>query len=84
MKKPATRRQFIQQAGTLACGAMAFAQAGLALAKGEPSERETKSKTEEVSPVEDLMREHGVLDRILLIYDEILWRRLPSGSGIPA
>jgi hypothetical protein len=28
----------------------------------------------EVSPVEDLMREHGVLNRVLLIYDEILAR----------
>ncbi|HEV8384223.1 MAG TPA: hemerythrin domain-containing protein [Candidatus Acidoferrales bacterium] len=27
-------------------------------------------KVEEVSPAEDLMREHGVLNRILLIYDE--------------
>jgi len=34
---------------------------------------------EEVSPVEDLMREHGVLNRVLLIYDEIL-ARLTSGK----
>jgi hypothetical protein len=38
--------------------------------------KQTKQdKVKEVSPVEDLMREHGVLDRILLIYDEILWRQ---------
>lgn len=29
-----------------------------------------KKEAEEVSPSEDLMREHGVLNRILLIYDE--------------
>jgi hemerythrin-like domain-containing protein len=27
-----------------------------------------------VSPAEDLMREHGVLDRLLLVYDEVLRR----------
>jgi hemerythrin-like domain-containing protein len=34
----------------------------------------TESKEEEVSPAEDLMREHGVLDRVLLIYEEGLRR----------
>jgi hypothetical protein len=29
------------------------------------------------------MREHGVLDRVLLIYDEILWRRLLQGEEFP-
>ncbi len=38
---------------------------------------------EEVSPPEDLMREHGVLRRILLIYDEILWRRLAHDEEFP-
>src|SRR4051794_41464680 len=28
-----------------------------------------KEKTEEIPPTEDLMREHGVLRRILLVYD---------------
>jgi hemerythrin-like domain-containing protein len=83
MRKPATRRQFIQQAGTLAFGVATFMQPSFAFAKGGPMKRETNSKVEEVSPVEDLMREHGVLDRILLIYDEVLWRRLPSGTEFP-
>jgi hemerythrin-like domain-containing protein len=30
---------------------------------------QTKDKEEEVTPPEDLMREHGVLDRVLLIYE---------------
>ena len=38
---------------------------------------------EEVSPVEDLMREHGLLERVLLIYDEVL-RRLGALQPIPA
>jgi hemerythrin-like domain-containing protein len=35
----------------------------------------------EISAPEDLMREHGVLNRILLVYDEAV-RRLRSGEGI--
>jgi hemerythrin-like domain-containing protein len=33
-----------------------------------------KDKSEEVSPPEDLMREHGVLDRVLLVYEATLHR----------
>jgi hemerythrin-like domain-containing protein len=36
-----------------------------------------------VTPPEDLMREHGVLKRVLLIYREGL-RRLQAGDGLPA
>ena len=82
MKRHTTRRLFIQQSGLLISGAAALAQPAVALAQGSKS-REPKGTTEEISPVEDLMREHGVLDRILLIYDEILWRRLPSGADFP-
>lgn len=37
-----------------------------------------KQKEEEIPPTEDLMREHGILNRILLIYEEIM-RRIQSG-----
>ena len=36
----------------------------------------------EVSAVEDLMREHGVLNRLLLIYEEII-RRLHNNISVP-
>lgn len=37
----------------------------------KPSEvHDAQAKTEEVTPVEDLMREHGILRRIMLIYDK--------------
>jgi len=42
-----------------------------------------RAKTERgggVPPTEDLMREHGVLRRILLVYEEAI-RRLPSGDA---
>ena len=37
---------------------------------------------EEVSPGEDLMREHGILKRVILIYDESI-RRLESKQDLP-
>src|SRR5204863_6409423 len=36
----------------------------------------------EVTPSEDLMREHGVLERLLLIYEE-LSRRIGRGTPVP-
>ena len=36
---------------------------------------------EDVSPAEDLMREHGVLERVLLIYREIM-RRIDQQTGL--
>jgi hemerythrin-like domain-containing protein len=53
------RRTFIRQ--TLIAGT---ALAGLSLVQGCKQDPE-----EDVSPAEDLMREHGVLNRILLVYD---------------
>ena len=38
----------------------------------EKAGAQTGEKAEDVSAVEDLMREHGLLDRILLIYDKVL------------
>lgn len=41
------------------------------------------TSAEAISPVEDLMREHGVLARALLMYDEIL-RRIDSNEELPS
>lgn len=41
-----------------------------------------EEKDEEVTPLEDLMREHGILNRVLLIYDESI-RRLGAGRELP-
>ena len=38
---------------------------------------------EEVSPAEDLMREHGVLKRVLLVYEEAV-RRITANEELPA
>lgn len=54
------------------------------MAKDEAgSEEQEKGKEEEVSANEDLMREHGVLDRVLLVYEEAL-RRLDAREELPA
>src|SRR5205814_5310769 len=39
----------------------------------------TAPKEPEVSPAEDLMREHGLLNRVLLVYEECA-RRLDAGQ----
>jgi hemerythrin-like domain-containing protein len=51
--------------------------AGLLIASGAKEDA-----GEDVSPAEDLMREHGVLDRVLLIYDECI-RRLAAAEDLP-
>jgi hemerythrin-like domain-containing protein len=49
---------------------------GCALAQGkkEPHAKKKDEKEEDVGPTEDLMREHGVLNRVLLIYDHFLYQ----------
>jgi hemerythrin-like domain-containing protein len=62
----------------LASGVMVHSKA-----RGITQEVSTDSKAEEeVSPAEDLMREHGVLKRILLIYGEAL-RRIEANEELP-
>lgn len=48
---------------------------------GAPRPR-AKAKEPEVSPVEDLMREHGLLNRVLLVYEECA-RRLDAKEAAP-
>ncbi len=71
------RRGFLAQMGLLA-GAVVLCTPALAFAakaKGETNPME-------ITPTEDLMQEHGVLRRLLLIYDEIIVR-LKAGKGFP-
>jgi hemerythrin-like domain-containing protein len=44
--------------------------------------RGAEKETEEVAPGEDLMREHGVLRRVMLVYDEAI-QRLNSRQKVP-
>jgi hemerythrin-like domain-containing protein len=63
------RRTFVGMAALFATG-------GLAVMAAE------EKKEEEVSPPEDLMREHGALNRILLIYDHVRGE-LASRKALP-
>src|SRR5215470_15953249 len=69
------RRQFIKAGGIF------IAASGLAAAVNAFAKEEEK-QNEEVSPPEDLMREHGVLKRILLIYGEAI-RRIEADQDLP-
>jgi len=66
-----TRREFLHGVGTVA------ALTALAGCSSSGSTKETvpaDKKEIDVSPSEDLMREHGVLNRILLVYEETIRR----------
>jgi len=73
-----SRRKFLMKGGVVVAGS-AFARAGLF---GAEPKREEGDKEEEVSPAEDLMREHGVLKRVLLVYGEAI-RRIEENEDLP-
>ena len=56
--------------------------AGMAAAQGTKSE--PNQGEEEVSPTEDLMREHGLLNRVLLLYDDGLRKLAAQHQPDPA
>jgi hemerythrin-like domain-containing protein len=64
-----TRRHFLQQTSVASAG---LALPSLAFADPQKPPAHDKANAEDISPAEDLMREHGVLNRILLIYDDHL------------
>jgi hemerythrin-like domain-containing protein len=70
------RREFLKVAASAAGVALAGCATGAAAEARKPDEREA-----EVTPGEDLMQEHGVLERILLLYDEAV-RRIDAGDQL--
>lgn len=75
------RRDFLLKAGSLGA-ALAGASTGVAAPPAKSRPRPRKGEEEDVTPAEDLMREHGVLNRILLVYEEAI-RRLEAGVELP-
>jgi hemerythrin-like domain-containing protein len=63
------RRTFLRAGGVLGTG--------LFVPRGEQG----KEEEEEVSPPEDLMREHGILKRVLLVYEEAI-RRIDTNQDL--
>lgn len=74
------RRTFLRSAGALGAGLLVGASASIAAQRA--GGRKEVEEEPEVSPAEDLMREHGVLNRVLLVYDESA-RRLESKEEMP-
>lgn len=68
-----SRRQFVRTLPVLGTAAIVIAPKSLV---GQEKEEE------EVSTNEDLMREHGILKRVLLAYDEII-RRIRANKDFP-
>ena len=77
-ERPFHRRVFLKS-GIIFSGA---ALTGVGLLHGAETEKKSDEKEAEVGPPEDLMREHGVLKRVLLIYGEVL-RRLDGKQDCP-
>ncbi|HYL09581.1 MAG TPA: hemerythrin domain-containing protein [Candidatus Acidoferrales bacterium] len=67
------RRNFLRMSTVVGAG-MLLPQGGSLAAWGRSQEKAQEEKDEEVPATEDLMREHGVLDRVLLIYEEVARR----------
>ena len=72
-------RRGVLRAGTFLGAAIAGATAAAAPSR----DKKKKDEAEEIGPGEDLMREHGVLRRVLLVYGEA-GRRLQRGGDLDA
>ncbi|MDB5174126.1 MAG: hypothetical protein JWN51_2899 [Phycisphaerales bacterium] len=82
---PLTRRGVLQASTIAGTGIFIAGMSGLLRAEDKDKDadkKKEKNPEEEVSPPEDLMREHGVLKRVMLVYDEIL-RRMDSRQDFP-
>jgi hemerythrin-like domain-containing protein len=74
------RRRFLTATAALGIGTLA-ATAGSVRGEDRAKDDQKGQAEEEVAAAEDLMREHGVLNRILLIYEEGL-RRLRAKEDV--
>jgi len=75
-----SRRRFLSLTGSLAAG---IAVPGIPASVLAAEMKEGKVKESGVNPVEDLVREHGVLGRVLLIYEEAI-SRIRGSKELPS
>src|SRR5690242_13185757 len=67
------RRRFLNRAGKVGAGLVIGASASvLSLAQEKKGRKDRHEEAEDIGPTEDLMREHGVLNRVLLIYEHFI------------
>jgi hemerythrin-like domain-containing protein len=76
-----TRRRFLVGSAAGA-GMLVSACGGKSAGAKSPEHDEEEGGEEEVTPAEDLMREHGALNRIVLVYEESA-RRLDTAAPLP-
>jgi hemerythrin-like domain-containing protein len=81
------RRDWLRRSATIVGGLGAAAGESILMAQAKPKSAakkgsEKEKEEDEVSPAEDLMREHGVLKRVLLIYREVM-NRIDSKRDFP-
>ncbi|MEV1179209.1 hemerythrin domain-containing protein, partial [Nonomuraea sp. NPDC049784] len=82
------RREMLSLPVALACGSAVLTGCGTtqqasSAATPTPTPSQEQAPEVPVTPPEDLMREHGVLKRVLLIYREGI-RRINAGEQVPA
>jgi hemerythrin-like domain-containing protein len=71
-----TRRHFLATSGTLAAVFTAAGTTGLLFQREAVGQEEGAG----ISPVEDLMREHGVLRRLMFVYENWIYRLALKGE----
>lgn len=79
-QNPLPRRSFLHATGKFAAAAAVLPAALLAQ---QTSGQEQRKQYYDVSTNEHLMREHGILKRVLLMYDEVI-RRIDARQDFPA
>lgn len=79
-----SRRTFLIGTSVIATSTLSTPFAALAAQKARKKAAKKEEPEEDVSTNEDLMREHGVLNRVLLIYDEAIRRIQASEKFDPA
>jgi hemerythrin-like domain-containing protein len=79
-KNEVFRRDWLLRTG--AAGIAAISSTSILGSQQKESKEKQEEQEEEVSPAEDLMREHGVLKRILLMYREVI-NRIDSKRDFP-
>lgn len=87
IETPSTRRRFLSTAALAGGGLILTNLTGSPLAlAADPAtspNTETSPETADITPAEDLMFEHGLIERILLIYNESA-RRIEAKLDLPA